>query len=279
MAAWSGRIVRVRTTSPARGSDRPRTRYLPPQHGAWAFLGLPVLLALPVTPPSPLLLALAVAWVAAYPASYAALGLVRARRPERFRRPLLVWSLLALAAALVLVWARPWLLLVGVGYLLLFTVNLAHARRNDERALLNDAVFVLECALMVVVTWAVGAGGRSWTPPPLDAVPTQVWVLAVTCALVLAGSTLHVKSLVRERRDPRFARASRVLALAGLPMAAGLATWWGIPSGLWLLLPFVLMAGRSMAAGRLASARPARIGLVELGCFVAAVLAAVLASA
>lgn len=252
---------------------------MPPQHGAWAFLGLPVLLALPVTPSSALLLALAVAWVAAYPASYAALGLVRARRPERFRRPLAVWSLLVLPAALVLVWARPWLVLVGVGYLLLFAVNLVHARRNDERALLNDAVFVLECALMVPVTWAVGAGGSSWAPPPLAQVPTQVWVLTLVCALVLAGSTLHVKSLVRERRDPRYARASRVLALASVPAAAGLAVWWGLPAGLWLLLPFVLMAARSAAAGRLASARPARIGLVELGCFVAAVLAAVLASA
>jgi hypothetical protein len=250
---------------------------MPPQHGAWAFLGLPVLLAVPVTPWSPLLLVLAVAWVAAYPASYAALGLVRARRPERFRRPLLVWSLVLLPAALVLVVARPWLLAVGVGYLLLFAVNVGYARRNDERALLNDAVFVVECALMVVLTWAVGAGSRSATPPPAE-VPTQVWVLTVLCALVLVGSTLHVKSLVRERRDPRYARASRRVSLASVVVAGGLAGWWGLPGGLWLLLPFVLMAVRSLAAARLADARPARIGMVELGCFVTAVVAALLAS-
>jgi hypothetical protein len=238
-----------------------------------------VLLALPVTPLTPLLLALTVAWVAAYPASYAALGLVRARRPQRFRRPLLVWSLLALAAALPLVLARPWLLAVGAGYLLLFAVNVAYARRNDERALVNDVVFVVECSLMVVVTWAVGAGKRSWAPPPPASVPTEVWVLTVLCALVLIGSTLHVKSLLRERRDPRYARASRVVALGSVVAAVGLAAWWGLPSGAWLVLPFVLMAGRALASSRLASARPGRIGMVELACFVVAVLAAVLAAA
>jgi hypothetical protein len=251
-------------------------RYLPPQHGAWAFLGLPLVLALPVTPPTPLLLALTVAWVAAYPASYAALGLARARRSRRFRRPLLVWSVVALVPALLLVTARPWLLLVGAGYLLLFVVNLAYARRNDERALLNDAVFVAECALMVVVTWAVGAGEQSFQPP--GPVPPRVWVLTVLCALVLLGSTLHVKSLMRERRDARYARASWLVAMASVAASVGLAVWWGLPSGWWLVLPFVLMAARSLAASRLASARPGRIGMIELACFVAAALGASLAA-
>ncbi|MDA8436005.1 MAG: YwiC-like family protein, partial [Actinomycetales bacterium] len=191
--------------------------YVPPQHGAWAFLGLPLVLGAVVTPWTPLLVLLAVAWVAAYPWSYAAFGLVRARRPQRFRAPFLVWSAVVLPASAVLLAWRPWLVWVGIGYLALFAVNLHYARRNDERALTNDAVFVAECAAMVAVTWAVGAGARSWAPPGLDAVPAHVWVLVIVCALVLLGSTLHVKSLIRERRDPRFARAARVLAVACVP--------------------------------------------------------------
>lgn len=251
--------------------------YVPPQHGAWAFLGLPLVLGAVVTPWTPLLVLLAVAWVAAYPWSYAAFGLVRARRPQRFRAPFLVWSAVVLPASAVLLAWRPWLVWVGIGYLALFAVNLHYARRNDERALTNDAVFVAECAAMVAVTWAVGAGARSWAPPGLDAVPAHVWVLVIVCALVLLGSTLHVKSLIRERRDPRFARAARVLAVACVPATVVLAAWWGWPSGSWLVVPFLVLAFRAFVVpGR--SLRPGVVGMIELGCFVLVAAAAVLAS-
>lgn len=251
---------------------------VPPQHGAWAFLGLPLLLGALVAPADPLLLVLAVAWVCAYPLSYAATGLVRARRPGRFRRPLLVWSVVAVPAAAVLVVARPWLVWVGLGYLVLFAVNLRFARRNDERAVLNDLVLILECTAMVVVTWAVAAGGQSWSSPSLAGAPRELWVLTVVCALVLTGSTLHVKSLIRERRNPVFARLSVGFALASVGAAVLLAAWWGLPSGWWLVAPFAALAARSAMVGR-ASLRPVSIGMVELATFVLVVACAALAVA
>jgi len=251
--------------------------YVPPQHGAWAFLALPLVLGAVLAPWTPLLVVLAVVWVAAYPLSYAAFGLVRAKRPRRFRAPFLMWSAVVLPTAVVLLVGRPWLVWVGLGYAVLFAVNLRYARNNDERALANDVVFVVECAAMVAVTWAVGAGSRSWAPPGLDAVPTQVWVLVAVCALVLLGSTLHVKSLIRERRDPRFARASRVLAVASVPVSVALGAWWGWPSGAWLIAPFVVLAVRAFLVPR-RPLRPGAIGMIELGCFLLVAAASVLAS-
>ena len=253
-------------------------QYIPPQHGAWAFLGLPVLLAVTVTGWSWLVVVLTLAWVLAYPWSYAALGLVRARRPARFRRPFVVFSLALVPLVVVLLVARPWLVWVGLGLMVLFAVNLAYARRNDERSLVNDGVLIVECTAMVPVTWAVATGEQSWAPPPLGSVPSEVWVLAVMCALVLVGSTLHVKSLIRERRDPRFAVASRAVALASVAAAAGLAVWWGLPQGWWLVVPFVLLAARAFVVGR-RPLRPGVIGMIELAGFVVAVVAAVLAAA
>jgi hypothetical protein len=251
--------------------------YLPPQHGAWAFLGLPLVLGAVTAPASWLLLPLAVAWVAVYPLSYAALGLVRARRPQRFRRPFAVWAAVVVPAVVVLVVARPWVVWVGLVYLLLFAVNLRYAQRNDERALQNDMVFVVECALIVPVMWAVSVGARSWTPPSLSDVPAEVWILAIVCALVLAGSTLHVKSLIRERRDTRYATASRAFALACLPVAVGLAVWWGLPSGIWLVVPFVALAVRAFAVGR-RPLRPGVLGVIELVCFIVTAVCAVVAA-
>ncbi len=255
---------------------------MPPQHGAWAFLGLPLVLGALVSGWSWLLPVLALAWLAAYPWSYAVLGLARAGRRGRRRawqrlgRPLLVWSAVVLPPAVVLVLARPWLVWVGIGYLALFAVNLWFARRRDERSLTNDAVLVLECTAMVPVTWAVVAGGGGLAVPSLAAAPTSVWVLTTTCALVLTGSTLHVKSLIRERDDPRFARASRALAGSSVIVSIGLAVWFGLPGGWWLVVPFVVLAVRAFLAR---PAAPVRLGLVELGCFLLVAVAAALAVA
>ena len=76
------------------------------------------------------------------------------------------------------------------------------------------------------------------------------------------ASTLHVKSLIRERRDPRYARASLVVATLSVPAGVALAAWWGWPSGAWLIAPFVALAVRAFAVpGR--SLRPGAIGMIE----------------
>ncbi len=251
--------------------------YVPPQHGAWAFLGLPVVLGLTVATWTPVVVAVAVAWIAAYPWSYAAFGLVRAKRPQRFRAPFVLWSAVLGVAGLLVLLARPWMVWVAAAYLVLFAVNLGFARRNDERAIANDAVFVVECAAMVVVVWATGAGSRGWAPPSPSDVPAHAWALAIVCGLVLLGSTLHVKSLIRERRDPRYARASRVYAVACVPASVALAVWWGLPEGWWLVPPFVVLALRAFVVPRW-NLKPSRVGLLELAAFVLVALGAVLAA-
>ncbi len=255
---------------------------MPPQHGAWAFLGLPLAVGATVSVGTPLLLVLAVGWIAAYPASYFVLAMVKdatSRHPDpaRFRRPLLLWSAVVAPSALVLLWARPWLVWVGLLYLATFAVNVAFARRRDERALLNDGVFILQCTLMVPVTWAVSVGDDGWVPPALSGAPPHLWVLTVATALLLTGSTLHVKSLIRERANARFRAASRWFALLSLAAAFGLAAWWGLPSGAALVVPFAYFAVRALAM-RGPAPRPSRIGLIELVGFLLLVAAATVGS-
>ena len=241
-----------------------RTPVLPPQHGAWAFLALPIVLAFTVAPPTWWTAVLTVAWFAAYPLSYAGGRLLRDRRPERFRRPFVLWTALAAVPASLLLLRFPWLAWVGVVLLALVAVNVRYARRNNERALTNDLVVVTECALLVPVTWAVSAGAS--TVPLPGTVPIQIAILTTVCWLVLTGSTLHVKSLIRERRDPRYARASRAVALTSVVVSVALAVEWGLPEGWALVAPFVALAVRAFLAGR-RPARAAVIGLVELAVF------------
>jgi YwiC-like protein len=261
------------STGPRAGVRRP-TPLIPPQHGAWAFLALPLALALTVAPPTWWTAVLAVAWFAAYPASYAGGRMLHDRRPERFRRAFMIWAGATAVPALILVIRFPWLLWVGAVLVALASVNVHYARRHDERALPNDLVLVTECSVLVATTWAVSvdASTTSWG----GGLPVAVLVLTAVCWLVLAGSTLHVKSLVRERGDPRFARASRAVAVLSVAASVGLGVAWGLPSGWVLVVPFAALAVRAFVVGR----RPTRvavIGLIELAMFGLVVAAAWLA--
>jgi len=176
--------------------------------------------------------------------------------------------LVASVPAAVLVVARPWLVVVGLGYVGLFAVNVAFARRNHERDLVNDSVLILEVVALVPLTWLLAE--------PHTALPTQVRLLTVVCALVLVGSTLHVKSLLRERRNAAYARASRAFALASLGATVVIAWMWGLPAGLALVVPFSMLTMRALKRDW-SGWRPGRIGLVELACFAAVAAGAALA--
>ena len=254
--------------------DRPtpalprRAPLLPGQHGAWAVLALPVALAAPVLTWHPVLVPLAVAWVATYPAAWALTGRLAAPRPERFDRALRTWAPVAATAGLLALAWRPWLFWVALVDAAGFAVSLRYARARRERALGNDLVLIAQCAVMVPVLVAAGGGPDGWLPPIRDTDPTA-YLLATVCALALLGSTLHVKSLIRERRRPGFARASRAYAAACLLLAVGaaaLGTWWP-------LLP----AAVAVVRGRMVTdpgLRPGRIGMVELAVLVCLAVAA-----
>ncbi len=236
---------------------------VPDQHGAWAFLILPLVLALPVAGWHVSWLPLAVGWVVAYPASWAFTGLIAGPRPERFRGAVLLWVPPALATAGYLVVARPWLVFVGAVFLACLFVHLDFARRRDERALPNDLLLVVECAAMVPVTVGVLEGSQWWRPGPAMW-SNETGVLTLLCLLALTASVLHVKSRIRERRDLRYARAARRFAVLAVPVAG--AAGMTVGAGGWLALPFAMLAARSWLVP--VAWRPSRVGLVELACFV-----------
>jgi hypothetical protein len=258
MSAHASAVVR-RSIPPGR---RKRDRVVPDQHGAWAFLVLPVALGLAAVGWSAAVLVVVVSWVAVYPVSWALTGILAAPRPERFRRALVVWSAVAVPAAAAAAYLRPWLLYVGLVYVALFLVNLWFARRRRERAIANDLVLVAECAAMVPIVAGVVAGG-GWEVPFARMSEPGVLVLALACAVALVGSTLHVKSLIRERRNPRYAQASRWYAVGSVGVMAVAVAASGV--GPALVVPFLALAVRALVV-RDPRLRPATIGLVELAC-------------
>jgi len=246
---------------PAVRSERRRDPVVPAQHGAWGFLLLPVVLGIEAGGWELRLVPVVLAWVALYPLSWAFTHVLAAPRPERYRRALALWAAIAAPLLLVSVWLHPWLVWVGLAYLVPFAVNIRFARARRERDPANDLVLVLECTAAVPVVAGVAATHGTWDPPWSAMLTAPTGLAALCCVLALIGSTLHVKSLIRERRNPRFTTAARGFALACVPVV-GVASILA-DAGAWLLVAFGLLALRAWV-GHVPTWRPARIGLVEL---------------
>jgi hypothetical protein len=239
--------------------------HLPNQHGAWAFLLIPLILGFLIAGWSWQAGLFSVAWVLAYPASYY-LGravVIRwrrgiwsrlAKREWGYARP---WIGMAAIPSAVLVVVRPWLLIVGVVLAVLWFISVWLTRTGHERGASNDMLLVTQAALAVPLLWAIAY--NAW---PV----AQAWLAAFICLVFFAGSVLHVKSLIREADDRRWALGSRVYHCAALGMGL-ISPWLVIPFGAAALRAFLVPGG----------SRPAVVGAVEIVVSVLLIVAAAMA--
>jgi hypothetical protein len=185
----------------------------------------------------------------------------RLARRERSRA--IPWAVLTAALGLPLAVTRPWLLAVASVLLVLWAIGLLIAARRGERSLANDLMLVAQATVALPLTVAVVAGPGALTGDLAG--PTLEATLIV--AAYLAGSVLHVKSLLREAGNARFHRVS--VAWHGvLALGAGLASPWWLVGFLPALARAVLLRP---------GMRPGLIGGVEAVVAVLVVAAAVLA--
>ena len=237
-------------TAPVRRTGRRRLRqYLPPQHGAWAMLLVPFLVALITAGADWLLVPLLVAWLAGYLLSYYAFLALKTRRPARVRPQLRLYAAITVPAALVVVVARPEVLWFAPAYAALLGVNAWYAWHHSDRALTNDLASVVQGCLMVPVAATV-----------VGVSPVSVLEPFVVVLLYFTGTVLFVKTMIRERGDDSFLRGSigfHVVAAVG----AGLLAWpWAILFG-WFGVRAAWLPRYAMT--------PKRVGFVEIGNSVA----------
>lgn len=269
MGESRGAVTAV-TSAPAK--KRTRRLAIPPQHGAWAFLLVPLLIGFALIGWSAAAGLFALAWVLAYPASYY-LGravVIRWRRGNwsRLAKRELIdawpWIVMAAIPALVLLAMRPWLLWVGVTLAALWAVSVWLTRTGHERGASNDLLLVAQASLAVPLMWGIAMDSPSLGIG--DPAAADTWVAAFICLVFFAGSVLHVKSLIREADNRRWAVASRTYHVLALGM--------GLISP-WLLLPFGFAAFRAFVVP--AHSRPGVIGIWETIVSVLIVASCVLA--
>lgn len=230
------------------------------------MLVVPFVVAVARTGLSAAQVALFVAWLAGYFLFNAAGLWLRSGRRASYRLPLLVYGALTALAGAVVVVLRPDLVRWAVAYLPLALISLAYSRRRKDRALGNDAVTIAAAALFAAVTYDASAAGIN--QPGLVS-----WLVAALFAYFF-GTSLYVKTIIRERANPAYHLAS-VAYHAAWALVWVIAPALGAPMGAGThaaLVAFfaVLTVRAAVLAGQ--RAKPMHVGLGEMAAS-AAILA------
>ncbi len=262
--------------------------WVPNQHGAWAMMSVPAVAAMLRSDVTWAHLPLIVCWFAGYFAFFAAGQWLRApeRRRAPYRKPILTYAAVSTLAGVVLLVIRPDLVIWAVPYLPLAAISLGYSSRRDDRSLVNDAVTILAACLFALVTYHAGHSSLAATVDD----PGWPSMLAVFVALLayFLGTSLYVKTLIRERRSRGYHLASvgyhatwtiawavaTILATSGVLPGLATALGGGSPTG-WVITAFfvVLTVRAAVLAGR--AIRPMKVGLGEIAaCIILLVIVA-----
>ena len=210
-----------------------RTRVqFPPQHGAWAFLVVPLILGALLGAATWLGLVFALTWVAAYPVSYfGGRGLLMRIRRGSFTTKTkhefaaaIPWTVVAGLGAIVLIAARPWIVVPGLGVGVIWSISLWLSWNGRERGITNDLLLTVLASIATPFMWAVAND-----QPSLAAVPGGIWRAALVSLLFFIGSVLHVKSLIRGAKDERWHWTSVAFHVVALGIATAISPWLAVP--------------------------------------------------
>ncbi|MDP1720887.1 MAG: YwiC-like family protein [Candidatus Nanopelagicaceae bacterium] len=244
----------------------------PPQHGAWAFLIVPTVMALFLGAGNWLGWVFLLTWIGAYPFTYFASRAVIARvrrgawtsKATKELRSAFEWSFIALAGSIILIVNRPWIVFSGGVVILIWGLSTYLSWAGHERGISNDILLIALASAAPVLMYQVANDEKSF-----GEVPHAIWIASLLSLLYFFGSVLHVKALIREAKNPLWHRGSvlfHALVVAGLLFSSQTS---------WLALPFILGLIRTtvMKPGL----KPGRIGIIEGSVALALVICTVIA--
>lgn len=245
----------------ATGGARPRrgATWIPNQHGAWAMLAGPLLVGIVAGGWAWVQLPLTLAWFLGYFAFFATGLWLKSGRKQRFRPPVIVYSLACIPPAVAVLVMQPDLVRWIPSFAPLLVIALVLAADRQDRSLASGLATTAAASLMTAVAYDAGPG-EDWA---------RAWILTGVMAAYYVGTLLYVKTMIRERGN----RAYEVASVAWHAVAAvllALVSWW-------LTVVFALLAARAYAAPRL-RLTPKQVGIGELVLNVVVVVVALLAT-
>lgn len=243
-----------------------RNGWLSDQHGAWTMMAFPPLLgwALSLTF-SWLVVLMLVAWAMAFQMFSAVCLWVKtpAKRRSRIAPAVITYGVLAAIPGITLLTLRPQLLWWAIAFAPLASSALYLVWKGRERSLGARAASILAGNIMgpVAFSLAIADGSPS-------AVTLHAWATCAAFGLHYIGTVPLVRSMIRGRKDPRWAMGSTLLH-AVFTLCAAVAWWFGLLA-IWPVLMWACLTARAWVMPTLNRRRarpfsPKLIGFSELG--------------
>ena len=257
---------KVRHQKNPRMRELARNGWLSDQHGAWTMMAFPPLLgwALSFTF-SWMVVLMLVAWAMAFQMFSAVCLWVKtpAKRRARIAPAVITYAVLAALPGATLLAMRPQLLWWAIAFAPLASSALYLVWKGRERSLGARAASILAGNIMgpVAFSLAIADGSPS-------AVTLHAWATCAAFGLHYIGTVPLVRSMIRGRKDPRWAMGSTLLH-AAFTLCAAVAWWFGLLA-IWPVLMWACLTARAWVMPTLNRRRarpfsPKLIGFSELG--------------
>lgn len=205
------------------------------QHGAIVMALLPFIYGMLLNQPIWLHLPLLLAWFSLYLMTYPFLALFKGRNLTLYRKWTLIYAVSTLIFSLPALFYNPTLLYFVLAIIPFSLVNIYYTKNKNERALCND--------LAAIVIFALAGMAAYYFPNRLF--DYQIWLVAILPSLFFIGTTLYVKSVLRERKNPIYYRTSVLFHLCCVVVSFVLFSFIPYADPLWLsasYLPALLRA-------------------------------------
>ena len=229
------------------GSTLAKPIVIPHEHGGWAMVSVPFLVGVVASSPQWLHVPLFMAWLGLYLTAYPLLqSLKRNANRQHLYKWATIYGSIALICLIPAVIGRLSLLWFGPMLIGLLLVNIWHVKHKAERSLTNDLCAMLVFSLGGAAAYLMGNGKWDY----------GMAIVVLFSFLHFTGSTFFVKSVFRERINPRWVPLTRLvhMALPLIPAAVGYP---------WMGLAYVYSAARAFRyAGQ--TLRPMKVGIIEI---------------
>jgi hypothetical protein len=210
-------------------------------------------------------LPLAAFWFTGYFAFFATSLWLKSRRRPTWFPPVRAYGLGSLGLGVVVVATDSGLLRWAPLFVLPLGIGLYAASQRQDRALVAGLATTAGSALMTVVAYDAGPGSDL----------TRAWQLALVQFLYFSGTVFYVKTVIRERDNPRYRWLSaghHAVALGTVELVFGIEVGSQLP----LLVVFGLLLGRAILVPPYRPT-PKQAGIGEVAATVAVAAASLLA--
>ncbi|MCD8510193.1 MAG: YwiC-like family protein [Bacillus sp. (in: Bacteria)] len=191
--------------------------YIPREHGAWAMLIVPYWIGAAISGVHWTHIVFFIGLFAIYCAQAPLLTYIRNPKNTDVWPSFFIYVAIGLAIVLPFIFTNLTLLWISLGIAPFFMLNLLFARLKKERWFINDLIAIT--ALSALLLFAYGL-----TEP---AIQSEAYIYTLINILFFTGSVFHVKSLIREKHNKTFHKASLMYHVAVVILTFALQ-WYGV---------------------------------------------------